>query len=206
MILARLGEHFAFYFYLVFLFTVLITLLTEFRRVWEKQVYVPSAQEDKLGSGTGIKMLLNGDLSFAQSSRNLKQIELQAAKEKGFALEEKPVAIDGIAIYVNLGLPIKEGLTLQQLQKILTGETKNWKEVGGPDRRITVFIRNPKARKTVDFFKDAVLHGNEFGSYEEVQNVTQSLNRVAKTLGGIGNCGTTSNTVRLRRKGASLFL
>ncbi|MBP5974285.1 substrate-binding domain-containing protein [Brasilonema sp. CT11] len=142
-------------------------------------------KEKKPGSRTGIEMLLNGELNFAQSSDTLKPYESQDATKKGFTLEQRPVAIDGIAVYVNLGLPIR-GLTLQQVQQIFAGEITNWQQVGGPNLNITVFSRNPKAGGTVDFFQNKVLAGKEFGSFEEVNNTTESLNKVAKTLGGIG--------------------
>ena len=53
------------------------------------------------GSGTGIKMLLNNQLAFAQSSRSIKNEEYQQASQRGLTLKEIPVAIDGIAIAVN---------------------------------------------------------------------------------------------------------
>ena len=46
-------------------------------------------------------MLLGGQLSFAESSRALKDEEYAQAKSRGFTLEAVPVAIDGIAVYVN---------------------------------------------------------------------------------------------------------
>jgi phosphate transport system substrate-binding protein len=136
------------------------------------------------GSRTGIEMLLNGELNFAQSSHTLKPYELQYATKKGFVLEQRAVAIEGIAIYVHSGLPIR-GLTLEQVQQIFAGEITNWQQVGGPNLKITVFI-NPKAGGLVDFFQNRVLVGNEFGSFQEVENATESLNKVATTPGGIG--------------------
>ena len=37
------------------------------------------------------------------------------------------------------------GLTTEQLQKIYTGEITNWSQVGGEDRDIIPFQRNPEA-------------------------------------------------------------
>jgi len=114
-------------------------------------------------------MLLNGELSFAQSSRPLNSSDQEKATKKGFALEEKPVAIDGIAIYVNNQLPIR-GLTLSQLQQIFAGEVTNWQQLGvNKNQKITVFSRNLKASGTVDFFKEAVLVEKNFGSFIELR-------------------------------------
>jgi phosphate transport system substrate-binding protein len=61
----------------------------------------PSGQA---GSGTGIRMLIDNQLAFSQSSRSVKAEENAEAQQKGFSLKEIPVAIDGIAIAVNHNL------------------------------------------------------------------------------------------------------
>lgn len=47
--------------------------------------------------------------------------------------------MDGIAILVHDSNPVKS-LSIDQLQGIFSGETSNWKEVGGRDTTIRVFI------------------------------------------------------------------
>ena len=93
------------------------------------------------GSSTGLQMLLAGELSFVQSSRPLKDTEFAQAKEHGFTLEQIPVAIDGVAFYVNPQVSIS-GLNLSQVRDIFAGKITNWKAVGGPDLQITTFNRN----------------------------------------------------------------
>jgi phosphate transport system substrate-binding protein len=87
------------------------------------------------GTGKGIEMLLNGQLSFALSGRPLEDTEYQKATERGFKLDQAPVAIDGLASYTHPGISIP-GLSVSQLQDIYTGKITNWKEVGGPDLAI----------------------------------------------------------------------
>ncbi|MHC5828571.1 MAG: substrate-binding domain-containing protein, partial [Nostoc sp.] len=53
------------------------------------------------GSSSGIRMLLDGKLDFAQSSRPLTDQEQAIAKERGFTLEQRQVGMDGIAVVVN---------------------------------------------------------------------------------------------------------
>lgn len=140
----------------------------------------------KPGSGSGIKMLVDGQLSFSQSSRPLKDAEFSQADQRGFKLEQVPVAIDGIAFYVNPGLSIP-GLTLSQVKDIFTGKTKNWQEVGGSNLKITPFSRNAKAGGTVEFFIEEVLEKQALGTpVKEVRDTTQSIREVANTPGGIG--------------------
>lgn len=138
------------------------------------------------GSGSGIEMLLQGQLSFSQSSRPVKDTEFSQAQQRGFRLEQVPVAIDGIAFYVNPSLKIP-GLTLAQVQNIFTGKIKNWQEVGGSNLPITVYSRNLKAGGTVDFLVEDVLGGEAFTpAMKEVRDTTDSLRKVAQTPGGIG--------------------
>lgn len=139
----------------------------------------------KPGSGTGIKSLIAGELSFAQSSRPLKDSEYAQAKERGFALEQIPVAIDGIALFANRQLQLP-GLSLAQLRDIFTGKITNWKAVGGPDLKIVPFSRNLQAGGTVDFFRETVLEEGALGQgVREVRDTTDALRKVASTPGGI---------------------
>lgn len=52
-------------------------------------------------SGNGIRMLLDGRLAFAQSSRPLLDQEYNQAQQRGFVLKQITIAIDGLAIAVN---------------------------------------------------------------------------------------------------------
>jgi phosphate transport system substrate-binding protein len=149
---------------------------------------------DQPGSGTGIQMLLQSQLSFAQSSRGLKDTELVQSKARGYTLEEIPVAMDGVAFYVHpdlirLGL---KGLTLGQVQAIFTGKVRNWKDIGGPDFEIVPFSRSLKSSATVDFLYESVLKHRPFGSNVKiVRDTTEGIRRVAFRPGGIGYASTS---------------
>lgn len=141
---------------------------------------------DAPGSGTGIKMVIAGELSFSQSSRPLKDEELARAIQRGFKLEQVAIAIDGLAFYVNPQLKIP-GLTISQLRDIYTGKVTNWKQVGGPNVPIKPFSRDLNAGGTVDFFSESVLEKQPFGSTVQlVRDTTNSLRQVATNPGGIG--------------------
>jgi len=66
--------------------------------------------------------------------------ELALAKEKGVELEVIPVVKEGFVFYVNKNNEV-DNLTVEQIQKIYTGEIKNWKEVGGSDAEIIAYQR-----------------------------------------------------------------
>ncbi len=141
------------------------------------------------GSGTGIQMLLQSQLSFAQSSRGLQDRELAQARARGYTLEEIPVALDGIAFYVNPNLTaqgLKE-LTLEQIQAVFIGKIENWKYLGGPDLKITPFSRSLESGGTVDFFFENILEKQPFGkNFKTIRDTTEGIRNVAINPGGIG--------------------
>ncbi|ERN39988.1 ABC-type phosphate transport system, periplasmic component [Rubidibacter lacunae KORDI 51-2] len=137
------------------------------------------------GSGRGIQMLLDGQLSFSQSSRGLKVEEIQTAEAKGYRLKEVAVALDAIAIAVNPALDIP-GLTVSQLKDIYTGKITNWDRVGGPDLTIAPYTRDLADGGTVEFFVSNILEDAPFGStVETVYSTTPGLRAVADNPGGI---------------------
>lgn len=66
--------------------------------------------------------------------------ELERAKEGGVELEVIPVVNEGFVFYTNVNNSV-ESLTLEQIQKIYTGEITNWKELGGEDIPIIAYQR-----------------------------------------------------------------
>ncbi|AFZ58218.1 substrate-binding domain-containing protein [Anabaena cylindrica FACHB-243] len=140
---------------------------------------------EKPGSGTGIKMLIDNQLAFSQSSRSIKAEENTEAQKKGFSLKEIPIALDGIAIAVNPQLNVS-GLTVAQLKDIYTGKITNWKNVGGPNLLIQPVSRTKEAGGTVEFFVDNVLNKENFGTNVIYSpTTTEAIRKIASIPGGI---------------------
>jgi phosphate transport system substrate-binding protein len=122
-----------------------------------------------VSSGTGIRMLLDNQLSFAQSSSPLKTKDYGEAKQRGFELKEIPVAIDAFAVVVHPTLNIP-GLSVEQLDRIFEGKITNWQEVGGADLKIRPYRKGTP----------------EPGSYMQfVPTTTEAVRRVEKEPGAI---------------------
>ncbi len=137
------------------------------------------------GSGTGIQALIDGQLTFAQSSRPILDEELNRAKQRGFTLQQIPVAIDGLAVAVNPNINIP-GLTVDQLRSIYTGKITNWSQVGGSNIPIKAYSRRISDGGTVELFVQDILGGQDFSSNVElVSTTTQALKKVAGSPGGI---------------------
>ena len=93
------------------------------------------------GSGNGIKAIIDGTTDIADSSRFIKGKEVKLAMEKGFYPVPFRVAYDCIVPVVHPSNPIKD-ISMDQLKTIYKGEVKNWKEVGGPDKKVVVISRD----------------------------------------------------------------
>ncbi|WP_416235795.1 PstS family phosphate ABC transporter substrate-binding protein [Nostoc sp. UHCC 0252] len=137
------------------------------------------------GSGTGIRMLLEGQLTFSQSSRPIADREYQQAQQRGFNLKQIPVVLEGLAIAIHPDLQIP-GLTLGQIKDIYIGKITNWNQVGGPNLKITAYSRRFEDGGTVEFFANNVLNGEKIGSnVVYVYDTTDGLRKLASDRGGI---------------------
>jgi phosphate transport system substrate-binding protein len=117
------------------------------------------------GSGTGISSLISGTCDIAMSSRSIKEKEMAIAKKRGIDPYEIKVALDGLAVIVNLSNPVNK-LTIDQLGEVFSGKITNWKELGGKDEKIVVLSREVNSGTHV-YFKEHVLRKNNPNSKEE---------------------------------------
>lgn len=137
------------------------------------------------GSGSGIQMLLDGELDFVESSRPPTAAEQEIARQRGFTLASRQVAVDGVAIATHPSLQVS-GITVEQLQQIYSGKITNWQQVGGPDLVITAFSGRPESADTVISADKQILDQQTFGSnIQYVYSPTEALRRVNQTPGSI---------------------
>jgi len=122
------------------------------------------------GSGTGIAALMSKATDIAQCSREMEEKELVMARLRGVNPKEIHVANDGIAIVVHPSNPINK-LTLQQLSAIFTGQTNNWKQLGGSDLKIVALSRERNSGTHVFFVEKVVKLGNKKNPNEFASSV-----------------------------------
>ena len=136
----------------------------------------------KPGCSTGIGMLLDSELSFAQNGRPLQESEYAIAKSRNFTLKQIPVAIDGIVFFVNPQLPI-EGLTINQLKDVFQGKITNWQQVGGPDLPVVAISQDPNVHITINSLLD---NGEQLGKEVKiVRDYTTAMREVGNIPGSI---------------------
>lgn len=147
------------------------------------------------GSGTGIAELIDGSNDIAMASRKIKDTEVTNAQANGINPVEHMIAKDGIAVIVHPANPVKN-LTLEQLQKIYSGEIRNWSEVGGNDEEIAAIARDSSSG-TQEFFTEAVMGDVELRSDLITQSatgaVTQEVMQNQKAIGFINAAYQNAN-------------
>jgi phosphate transport system substrate-binding protein len=143
------------------------------------------------GSGTGIGMLMNSQLSFSQSGRPLKEAEYIQARNRGFKLEQVPVALDGVAFFTHPSLNIT-GLSLDQVQNIFRGKVTNWEQVGGPNVPIVPVSLEPKLTSTIQVLFEGLEGATLSSEAVIVRDYTAAIRTVSETPGAISYASAPS--------------
>ena len=102
------------------------------------------------GSSAGIRAVTSRICAIGMSSRELNPEEKD--------LVEIPIALDAIALIVNRHNPVRE-LTMEQARGIFAGRIRNWRQVGGPNRRITPITREEGSGTRASFEEKVMAAG-----------------------------------------------
>lgn len=140
------------------------------------------------GSGTGIAAIIDGTTNIGLSSRDIRDSEVENAKNNGVIVHENIVAFDGLAIIVNPANKLSK-LTKQQIKDIFTGKIRNFKEVGGNDEAIIIVSRDVSSG-TFETFKDIILGGDvvvdEAIRAQSNQSVVTTVRNTRAAIGYVG--------------------
>jgi phosphate transport system substrate-binding protein len=140
------------------------------------------------GSGNGIKALIDGSTDIADSSRFIKDKEVKLAVDKGRYPVPFAVAYDCIVPVVHPGNSMSN-LNMDQLKAIYKGEIKNWKEIGGPDRKVVVISRDTSSG-TYEVWEGKVMNKERVypGALLQASNgaVVQAVSKNKNAVGYIG--------------------
>lgn len=139
------------------------------------------------GSSGGIASLGDGRADVAMSSRPINDADHR--KYPGVRFRPVAIGVDALALVVSRD--VWEGgvrsLSREQVRGIYQGEIRNWSEVGGPDRRIVFFNKEP-GRGTWEVFANW-LYGEAsrapLVALPEVGSNEEGRSKVAGTRGAI---------------------
>lgn len=133
----------------------------------------------------GFAALLAGKCDLAAASRPPLKEELELAKMREIELNDYVVGSYSVAIVVNAGNPVAN-LTKDQVRGIFVGELTNWKDVGGPDAPIKLFIRDPISGTHLGF-KELALGNTAYNPEAKMfTDYAGIVKAVAAETGGIG--------------------
>ncbi len=163
-------------------------IVDAFKEAFEKAHKNVSITVKKTGSGDGAAALMDGRCDIASMSRFMKDTEFKAAAEKGLMPVAHCVAMDGVCVVVHPSNPVGD-LTTEQVRKIYKGEITNWKDLGGPDKKIIAISRDTSSGTFETFHKLVMAKEKMASTVETVGSNPQAYGRVKTTEGAIAYVG-----------------
>gem|GEM_PF-581656 len=147
----------------------------------------PRAAFDTEFKGTpyGFGALMVDKCDIAAASREVTTNELSLAKDRAIEFNTYAIGTYSVAVILNAGNSLTN-LTPNQVHDLFTGKVQNWKDVGGPDAPVHLYIRDPISGTYLGFqelamAKDAYApHPKTFTNYGEI------VQAVAQDPSGIG--------------------
>ncbi len=157
------------------------------------------------GSGTGIEAMINGTVDIANASRQMKQKEIDLAKERGQTPVEHIVGYDALAVFLHSDNPINS-MSISQLAKIYRRgqEYDNWSDLGvdvpGCKGNEIVVVSRQNNSGTYVYFQQAVL--GKGGKYRQgtldMHGSKDVVDLVEKTPCAIGYSGLAYATDHIK--------
>jgi len=135
--------------------------------------------------------LIDGEADIILTHRTISPDEKVHADSKGVTLIEMSIALDAFVFIVNPNNPVKS-LTVNQIQKIYTGEITNWAEVGGVNEDIRVYTR-PRNSGSEEVFRTLVMKDLEPADFPAVSEIGGMSQVFGEVIGWNGICYTFNN-------------
>ena len=139
------------------------------------------------GSSGGIAALGDGRIEIAMSSRPLSDDDRRRFPRTDFRAVR--IGVDALALVVSRDVweAGVHSLSPEQIRDLYEGRVRSWREVGGPDRRVVFFNKEP-GRGTWEVFVNWLYQGADhapFVNLPEVGSNEEGRNKVASTPGSI---------------------
>jgi len=112
------------------------------------------------GTGGGFKKFCNSETDISDASRKIKNSEVELCSKSGIEYQEMAIAFDGLAVLVNKENTLVNELTVEQLRKIFSADSKTvtWKEINPAWPAETIKIYSPgQDSGTYDYFVEEII-------------------------------------------------
>ncbi|MGC4118544.1 MAG: substrate-binding domain-containing protein [Myxococcales bacterium] len=154
-------------------------------------------------TGKGLADLVEGKADIALCSEPV-DIAVAAAKVAGKEVDASKLQFTvvkkaQVMFIVHPSNPVTS-LTWQQISDVLTGKITNWKDLGGPDKPITVYS-DTITGGTRALIKKSVMKGAEYGKAVKALTAVKKVGELVAVdplgFGGLGAGFVDSNTVKV---------
>lgn len=135
------------------------------------------------GSGVGVQKVGEGLVDIGNTGRPLKPKEIEK-----YGLVTFPFAIDGVAIVTNAANNVK-ALSREQLSEIFSGKINNWKQLGGADAPISLYIREDGSGTREVFEEKALNKGTDIARANIVNSNGAMKTAIVQDKNAIGYVG-----------------
>lgn len=171
-----------------------LAFMGELSKVYEKKTGIKITLQGG-GATAGIRDVTNGKVNIGSSCR----ANLENAAEERNAYQV-PIAWDAIVFIVHPDNPVTS-LTTQQARDIYTGKITNWRQVGGKDQPIELYVRRGKISGVGRTMRELLFsnYDQEFtGAKFVVASTTPLEEGVVSNPNGMGATGVSSAQRRVR--------
>jgi phosphate transport system substrate-binding protein len=130
---------------------------------FENEGYAGNITIDSIGSGAGLeRFCVTGESDIANSSRAIRDTEIESCRAIGREPVEFRVGTDALAIAVSAQNDFVENLTLEQLAQIFSGSAATWADVDAsfPAEPIQLFSPGSDSG-TFDYFVEEIFDEDE---------------------------------------------
>lgn len=136
-------------------------------------------------TGYGLAALRAGQCDIAAASRSASKEELAEAQKMGVELNDYVIGAYSVAVVVNANNPVAD-LKPAQVKDIFTGKVQNWKDVGGPDAPIHIYVRDPISGTYLGF-RELAMDNQPYAAEPKMEtNYAMIVQSVSQDPNGIG--------------------
>ena len=137
------------------------------------------------GTSYGMGALMVGRCDVAAASREATTNEVELAKGRDIELNDHVIGAYDVAVVVHANSPVAN-LTKEQVRDLFIGTVQNWKDVGGPDAPVNLYIRHPISGTHLGF-RELAMENKPYALHVKTfTNYTGIVQALAKDPNGIG--------------------
>jgi len=137
------------------------------------------------GTTYGLGGLMVKRCDIAAASRQATTNEVELAKAEGVEFDDHVIGAYDVAVIVNAGNSMGN-LSKDQVRDLFIGTVQNWKDIGGADAPVSLYIRHPISGTYLGFRELAMENKPYALTVKTYTNYTEIVRAVAGDPNGVG--------------------